>query len=245
MNQTIDNNLKAISNRRSQVQALETASGRNASQLVRENDVDLGIVLTSPTDKVYAFVHPTSNAVIDRFINLKTDFGDRFVAENLRDKVNQLNDRLNEFDKREESAKESLLALNEMDKTREKSLGVHRSVSILGALRASSDMTMLEQCRVLHELASVIGLVVVGSGLIDEYGKCGVVGNSRRVFDELEMEIDVVGWNTMMVGSTNDSAYVILANTYASATRRDEVRKAWKRMKDKKVRKYGGKIELD
>ncbi|PHT49554.1 hypothetical protein CQW23_09301 [Capsicum baccatum] len=76
----------------------------------------------------------------------------------------------------------------------------HASVSILGALRASSDMTMLEQCRVLHELASVIGFVVVGSGLIDEYGKCRVVGNSRRVFDELEMEIDVIGWNTMMVG---------------------------------------------
>ncbi|PHT49553.1 hypothetical protein CQW23_09300 [Capsicum baccatum] len=93
---------------------------KKASQLVRENDVDLGIVLTSPTDKVYAFVHPTSNAVIDRFINLKTDFGDRFVAENSRDKVNQLNDRLNELDKREEIAKESLLALNEMDKTREK-----------------------------------------------------------------------------------------------------------------------------
>ncbi|KAM3393841.1 agamous-like MADS-box protein AGL29 [Capsicum galapagoense] len=101
---------------------------KKSSQLVRENDFDLGIVLTSPTDKVYAFVHPTSNAVIDRFINLKTDFGDRFVAENSRDKVNQLNDRLNELDKREEIAKESLLALNEMDKTREKSLGVHRSV---------------------------------------------------------------------------------------------------------------------
>ncbi|XP_047266827.1 agamous-like MADS-box protein AGL29 [Capsicum annuum] len=135
MNQTIDNNLKAISNRTSKNSiGYSTFSKRRsglykkASQLVRENDVDLGIVLTSPTDKVYAFVHPTSNAVIDRFINLKTDFGDRFVAENSRDKVNQLNDRLNEFDKREEIAKESLLALNEMDKTREKSLGVHRSV---------------------------------------------------------------------------------------------------------------------
>ncbi|KAM3393956.1 agamous-like MADS-box protein AGL28 [Capsicum galapagoense] len=93
---------------------------KEGSELVRENDVDLGIVLTSPTDKTYAFVHPTSNAVIDRFMNLKTDFGDQIIAENSRNKVNQLNDRLNELDKREEIAKEKLLALNEMNKTREK-----------------------------------------------------------------------------------------------------------------------------
>ncbi|KAF3665388.1 putative C2 domain-containing protein-like [Capsicum annuum] len=93
---------------------------KKASELVRENDVDLGIVLTSPTDKTYAFVHPTSNAVIDRFMNLKTDFDDQIIAENSRNKVNQLNDRLNELDEREEIAKEKLLALNEMNKTREK-----------------------------------------------------------------------------------------------------------------------------
>ncbi|PHU19030.1 hypothetical protein BC332_10181 [Capsicum chinense] len=93
---------------------------KKASELVRENDVDLGIVLTSPTDKTYAFVHPTSTAVIDRFMNLKTDFGDQIVAENSRNKVNQLNDRLNELDKRGKIAKERLLALNEMNKNREK-----------------------------------------------------------------------------------------------------------------------------
>ncbi|KAM3239346.1 agam-like MADS-box protein AGL28 [Capsicum annuum] len=93
---------------------------KEGSELVRENDVDLGIVLTSPTNKTYAFVHPTSNAVIDRFMNLKTDYGDQIIAENSRNKVNQLNDRLNELDEREEIAKEKLLALNEMNKTREK-----------------------------------------------------------------------------------------------------------------------------
>ncbi|PHU19031.1 hypothetical protein BC332_10182 [Capsicum chinense] len=35
------------------------------------------------------------------------------------------------------------------------------------------------------------------------------------------------------INSTNDLAYVILANAYASASRRDEM---WKRMKGKKVR---------
>ncbi|KAM3306758.1 hypothetical protein P3S67_013629 [Capsicum chacoense] len=82
---------------------------KKASELVRENEVDLGIVLTSPTDKTYAFVHPTSNAVIDRFMNLKTDFGDHIIAENFRNKVNQLNNRLNELDKREELQKRNFL----------------------------------------------------------------------------------------------------------------------------------------
>ncbi|KAM3393954.1 hypothetical protein P3S68_002955 [Capsicum galapagoense] len=71
---------------------------KEGSELVRENDVNLGIVLTSPTDKTYAFVHPASNAVIDRFMTLKIDFGDQIIVENSRNKVNQLNDRLNELD---------------------------------------------------------------------------------------------------------------------------------------------------
>ncbi|KAM3393953.1 hypothetical protein P3S68_002954 [Capsicum galapagoense] len=62
---------------------------KKASELVRENDVDL-------------------------------DFDDQIIAENSRNKVNQLNNRLNELDEREEIAKEKLLALNEMNKTREK-----------------------------------------------------------------------------------------------------------------------------
>ncbi|XP_047260344.1 agamous-like MADS-box protein AGL28 [Capsicum annuum] len=64
---------------------------KEGSELVRENDVDLGIVLTSPTDKTYAFVHPTSNAAIDRFMNLKTDFGDQIIVENSRNKTRDKN----------------------------------------------------------------------------------------------------------------------------------------------------------
>ncbi|PHU07998.1 hypothetical protein BC332_24487 [Capsicum chinense] len=93
---------------------------KKASELVRENDVDLGIFLSSPADKAYAFVHPTHNAIIDRFMNLKTDLGEQIVAENSRNKVNQLNDRLNELDKREEVAKERLLSLSQRNKTRDK-----------------------------------------------------------------------------------------------------------------------------
>ncbi|KAM3393842.1 agamous-like MADS-box protein AGL29 [Capsicum galapagoense] len=98
---------------------------KKASEFVRENDVDLGIVLTSPTEaeKVYSFIHPTHNAVIDRFMNPTQEFdlGEHLVAENTRKKVNQLNDRLNELDRREKIAKDRMTSLSEMNKTREKS----------------------------------------------------------------------------------------------------------------------------
>ncbi|PHU19034.1 hypothetical protein BC332_10185 [Capsicum chinense] len=46
-------------------------------------------------------------------------------------------------------------------------------VRVLGALRAISDMGTLEQC---------------------------CCGNVRRVFDEQDVELNVVGWNAMIVG---------------------------------------------
>ncbi|KAF3660062.1 putative C2 domain-containing protein-like [Capsicum annuum] len=91
---------------------------KKASKLVRENDVDLGIFLSSPADKVYAFVHPTQNAIIDRFMNLKTDLGEQIVAENSQSE--SINDRLNELDEREEVAKEKFLFLSQRNKTRDK-----------------------------------------------------------------------------------------------------------------------------
>ncbi|MCD7453412.1 hypothetical protein HAX54_020828 [Datura stramonium] len=66
--------------------------------------------------------------------------------------------------------------------------------SVSGALRAASDMAMLEQ------LTGLNLNIIVGSALIDGYGKCGLVGNARGVFDELEMELNIVGWNAMMAG---------------------------------------------
>ncbi|PHT27208.1 hypothetical protein CQW23_33188 [Capsicum baccatum] len=93
---------------------------KKASELVRENDFDLGIFLSSPADKAYAFVHPTQNTIIDRFMNSKIDLGEQIVSKNSRNTVNQLNDRLNELDKREEVAKERLFSLSQKNKTREK-----------------------------------------------------------------------------------------------------------------------------
>ncbi|KAL6535184.1 hypothetical protein OROMI_026558 [Orobanche minor] len=75
--------------------------------------------------------------------------------------------------------------------------------SVSGALCAASRAAMLEQCMIIHGHAVVIGLdldTYVGTALIDAYGKCGVVEEARRVFNELEMELNVAGWNAMMAG---------------------------------------------
>ncbi|KAM7260199.1 hypothetical protein ACFE04_015940 [Oxalis oulophora] len=73
--------------------------------------------------------------------------------------------------------------------------------SVSGGLRAASDMAAFEQCRILHGHALVTGHdrnVVVGSGLVDGYGKVGFVEYARKVFDENIESMNVVGWNSLM-----------------------------------------------
>ncbi|CAI9110245.1 OLC1v1010238C1 [Oldenlandia corymbosa var. corymbosa] len=75
--------------------------------------------------------------------------------------------------------------------------------SVSGALKAVSELALLEQCRVIHGHAVVAGWdmnVVVGTALINAYCKCGFVEDARGVFDELETKLNVMGWNAMMAG---------------------------------------------
>ncbi|PIA58262.1 hypothetical protein AQUCO_00500295v1, partial [Aquilegia coerulea] len=71
----------------------------------------------------------------------------------------------------------------------------------LAALRAGNALAALEQCRIMHAHSIVTGLdssVVVGNALIDGYGKSGIVSDARRVFDEMLVDVNIVGWNAMM-----------------------------------------------
>ncbi|KAL5996761.1 hypothetical protein ACLOJK_007681 [Asimina triloba] len=73
--------------------------------------------------------------------------------------------------------------------------------SVSGALRAAAEVASLEQCRVLHAHAAVAGLeanLVVGTALVDAYGKSGVVEEARRAFDGLLPGANVVGWNAVI-----------------------------------------------
>ncbi|KAK9143988.1 hypothetical protein Syun_013388 [Stephania yunnanensis] len=75
--------------------------------------------------------------------------------------------------------------------------------SVSGALSAAAELAALEQCRMVHAHCVGVGLdcnVVVATALIDGYGKCGVVGDARRVFDGMLGSLNLVGWNAMMAG---------------------------------------------
>lgn len=74
---------------------------------------------------------------------------------------------------------------------------------VSGALRAAAELAAMEQCRVIHGHAVVSGLdrnVIVGTGLIDGYGKAGIVSDARRVFDENLSVLNSIAWNAMMAG---------------------------------------------
>uniref|UniRef100_A0A7N0V870 DYW domain-containing protein n=1 Tax=Kalanchoe fedtschenkoi TaxID=63787 RepID=A0A7N0V870_KALFE len=75
--------------------------------------------------------------------------------------------------------------------------------SLSGTVSAAARIMGLEQCRMLHCHSVVTGLdqdLIVGTSLIDGYGKCGLVSDAREVFDELLPCMNVVGWNAMMAG---------------------------------------------
>ncbi|TYH27219.1 hypothetical protein ES288_A02G052000v1 [Gossypium darwinii] len=86
--------------------------------------------------------------------------------------------------------------------------------SVSGALRAVADLAALEQCRMIHGHAVVTGFdknVIVGSALVDGYGKSGLVSDARKVFDENIAVMNIVGWNALMAGyaQQGDSSSVI------------------------------------
>ncbi|KAL5698278.1 hypothetical protein ACHQM5_029339 [Ranunculus cassubicifolius] len=73
--------------------------------------------------------------------------------------------------------------------------------SVSGAIRAAAELAAFEQCRIIHGHSVVAGFegsIVVGTSLVDGYGKAGIVTDARRVFDEMLMNVNVFGWNAMM-----------------------------------------------
>nr|XP_043614361.1 putative pentatricopeptide repeat-containing protein At5g52630 [Erigeron canadensis]XP_043614362.1 putative pentatricopeptide repeat-containing protein At5g52630 [Erigeron canadensis] len=78
---------------------------------------------------------------------------------------------------------------------------VSSDYSVSAALRSCAELAALEQCRMVHAHSVVNGLdlnVIVGTALVDGYGKCGMVDEARLVFDELVSVMNLIGWNAMM-----------------------------------------------
>ncbi|XP_059288656.1 agamous-like MADS-box protein AGL61 [Lycium ferocissimum] len=89
---------------------------KKASELVALCDVDIGIIFFSPTGKPYSFLHPTAEAVIDRFLNPNSQLSEstHLIAVDSRNKVNELNNLGNELMSIEEAARAQALQLDEM-----------------------------------------------------------------------------------------------------------------------------------
>lgn len=95
--------------------------------------------------------------------------------------------------------------------------------SVSGALRAAADLAALEQCRIIHGHAVVTGFdldVIVGTALVDGYGKCGLVSEASAVFDELVSEMNLVGWNAMMASYAQQGDHNSVMRLFGSAEAR-------------------------
>lgn len=96
-----------------------------------------------------------------------------------------------------------------------KSAGIGSTMySVSGALRATAEAAALEQCQILHAHAVETGLdanLVVGTALVDAYGKSGFVSEARQVFDRLLPGANIVGWNSMLAAyaQQGDSASAV------------------------------------
>ncbi|XP_060201109.1 agamous-like MADS-box protein AGL61 [Lycium barbarum] len=92
---------------------------KTASKLIGQYDLDIGIIISSPTSKPYSFFHPTVDAVIDRYLNPNTlpSESNRLAAENSRNKVKELIVKLDEYDITENDETDEKIWLKSIDES--------------------------------------------------------------------------------------------------------------------------------
>ncbi|KAL9328957.1 hypothetical protein ACSQ67_003960 [Phaseolus vulgaris] len=96
--------------------------------------------------------------------------------------------------------------------------GVHCSQRFRG-LRAAAQLAALEQCKMMHAHVIIVGFdtdVVVGSALVNGYGKAGVVNDARRVFEDSLSDMNIVVWNAMMAGYAQQGDYESASELFES-----------------------------
>lgn len=93
---------------------------------------------------------------------------------------------------------EDLLALDSFDKMQRDGLKPDK-VTFLSILKACGNIGAICQGRLIHDqiIRMDLQLDVVGNALVDMYGKCGSLEESRRTLDRLPHR-DVVSWNAMI-----------------------------------------------
>ncbi|KAK6792086.1 hypothetical protein RDI58_011167 [Solanum bulbocastanum] len=92
-----------------------------AGDLVQQHDADLGIVLSSPTNKPYSFFHPTVEVVSQCLLNPNVELGDttKLVATCVRNNVNEMEYKLAELKIREDVASKQSVILDQAKEIRE------------------------------------------------------------------------------------------------------------------------------
>ncbi|KAK4721973.1 hypothetical protein R3W88_012206 [Solanum pinnatisectum] len=92
-----------------------------AGDLVQQHDVDIGIVLSSPTNMPYSFFHPTVEVVSQRLLNPNVELGDttKLVATCVRNNVNEIEYKLAELKIREYVASKQSIILDQAKEMRE------------------------------------------------------------------------------------------------------------------------------
>ncbi|KAH0683249.1 hypothetical protein KY289_021001 [Solanum tuberosum] len=92
-----------------------------AGDLVQQHDVDIGIVLSSPTNKPYSFFHPTVEVVSQRLMKPNVELGDttKLAATCVRNNVNEIEYKLTELKIREDVASKQSVILDQAKEMRE------------------------------------------------------------------------------------------------------------------------------
>ena len=69
--------------------------------------------------------------------------------------------------------------------------------SVLASCAASSELLLSKQVHGLVTKFGFCGNVILGSSLVDVYGKCGVMADARRMFHEIPQP-NAVTWNVIV-----------------------------------------------
>ncbi|CAI9770526.1 unnamed protein product [Fraxinus pennsylvanica] len=92
---------------------------KKASELCTLCDVDMGIIISSPTGKPFSFFHPTMESVLNRYYHKEPSNNSSEIFETyVRSKVNALNETLDEISEKVELEMKRAQRLNEIGEKR-------------------------------------------------------------------------------------------------------------------------------
>ncbi|KAJ1260609.1 hypothetical protein BS78_10G245400 [Paspalum vaginatum] len=98
-------------------------------------------------------------------------------------------------------------------------------VSLTGAISACAQLGAVRRAAWIHEIAEQSGLgknVVVGSGMVDMYAKCGLIDEACRVFEGMQ-EKNVYSYSSMIAGLASHSRANDAIALFKDMVRRAEV----------------------